>query len=79
MKGTFQLAVQQGGAAERAGVLPGSWLLELNGASVRSYSQAQLTRKVCVLLAGAAEWGSGAGNVTEHSCFLSSLSRVAAR
>ncbi|XP_040472090.1 Na(+)/H(+) exchange regulatory cofactor NHE-RF4 isoform X2 [Falco naumanni] len=45
-KGTFQLAVQQDGPAERAGVPPGSWLLELNGASVRSYSHAQLTRKV---------------------------------
>uniref|UniRef100_A0A8C0EYQ7 PDZ domain-containing protein n=1 Tax=Bubo bubo TaxID=30461 RepID=A0A8C0EYQ7_BUBBB len=45
-KGTFQLSVQQGGPAERAGVPPGSWLLELNGASVRSYSHAQLARKV---------------------------------
>ncbi|XP_056178897.1 Na(+)/H(+) exchange regulatory cofactor NHE-RF4 isoform X1 [Falco biarmicus] len=45
-KGTFQLAVQQDGPAERAGVPPGSWLLELNGASVRSYSHAQLTRKL---------------------------------
>ncbi|XP_054251665.1 Na(+)/H(+) exchange regulatory cofactor NHE-RF4 [Indicator indicator] len=46
MKGTFQLSVQEGGPAERAGVPAGSWLLELNGASVRSYSQAQLTRKL---------------------------------
>ncbi|KFO08256.1 Na(+)/H(+) exchange regulatory cofactor NHE-RF4, partial [Balearica regulorum gibbericeps] len=46
-KGTFQLSVRQDGPAERAGVPPGSWLLELNGASVRSYSHAQLARKVC--------------------------------
>uniref|UniRef100_A0A8D0KVD4 PDZ domain containing 3 n=1 Tax=Strix occidentalis caurina TaxID=311401 RepID=A0A8D0KVD4_STROC len=45
-KGTFQLSVQQDGPAERAGVPPGSWLLELNGASVRSYSHAQLARKL---------------------------------
>ncbi|NXI34899.1 NHRF4 protein, partial [Galbula dea] len=45
-KGTFQLSVQQGGPAERAGVPPGSWLLELNGESVRSYSHTQLTRKL---------------------------------
>ncbi|KAM9269252.1 Na(+)/H(+) exchange regulatory cofactor NHE-RF4 [Morus bassanus] len=31
VKGTFQLSVQQDGPAERAGVPPGSWLLELNG------------------------------------------------
>ncbi|XP_054658988.1 Na(+)/H(+) exchange regulatory cofactor NHE-RF4 isoform X1 [Grus americana] len=45
-KGTFQLSVRQDGPAERAGVPPGSWLLELNGASVRSYSYAQLARKL---------------------------------
>ncbi|NWI65353.1 NHRF4 protein, partial [Todus mexicanus] len=46
VKGTFQLSVQPDGPAERAGVPPGSWLLELNGASVRGYSQAQLARKL---------------------------------
>ncbi|NXN97994.1 NHRF4 protein, partial [Rhinopomastus cyanomelas] len=46
MRGTFQLSVQQDGPAERAGVPTGSWLLELNGASVRSYSHAQLTKKL---------------------------------
>ncbi|KAM9519553.1 Na(+)/H(+) exchange regulatory cofactor NHE-RF4 isoform 1-T1 [Guaruba guarouba] len=46
MKGTFQLSVQQDGPAERAGVPSGSWLLELNGASVSNYSHAQLTRKL---------------------------------
>ncbi|NXP03765.1 NHRF4 protein, partial [Thinocorus orbignyianus] len=46
VKGTFQLSVRQDGPAERAGVPPGSWLLELNGASVRSYSHAQLAKKL---------------------------------
>ncbi|KAM7082858.1 Na(+)/H(+) exchange regulatory cofactor NHE-RF4 isoform 3-T3 [Ciconia maguari] len=46
VKGTFQLSVRQDGPAERAGVPPGSWLLELNGASVRSYSHTQLIRKL---------------------------------
>uniref|UniRef100_A0A8C3V6P2 PDZ domain-containing protein n=1 Tax=Catharus ustulatus TaxID=91951 RepID=A0A8C3V6P2_CATUS len=45
-KGTFQLSVLQDGPADRAGVPPGSWLLELNGDSVKSYSHTQLTRKV---------------------------------
>ncbi|XP_010142279.1 PREDICTED: Na(+)/H(+) exchange regulatory cofactor NHE-RF4-like, partial [Buceros rhinoceros silvestris] len=46
VQGTFQLSVQQDGPAQRAGVPPGSWLLELNGASVRSYSRTQLARKL---------------------------------
>ncbi|XP_065552999.1 Na(+)/H(+) exchange regulatory cofactor NHE-RF4 isoform X2 [Lathamus discolor] len=46
VKGTFQLSVQQDGPAERAGVPPGSWLLELNGASVSNYSHTQLTKKL---------------------------------
>ncbi|NXJ50645.1 NHRF4 protein, partial [Spizaetus tyrannus] len=46
IKGTFQLSVRQDGPAEKAGVPPGSWLLEVNGASVRSYSHAQLARKL---------------------------------
>ncbi|XP_010291429.1 PREDICTED: Na(+)/H(+) exchange regulatory cofactor NHE-RF4 [Phaethon lepturus] len=46
IKGTFQLSVRQDGPAERAGVPQGSWLLELNGASVKSYSHAQLARKL---------------------------------
>lgn len=48
---------------------PGSWLLELNGASVRSYSHAQLTRKVRA--PGAGGWGTrtGAGKVTECPVF----------
>uniref|UniRef100_A0A8D2QFH7 PDZ domain-containing protein n=1 Tax=Zonotrichia albicollis TaxID=44394 RepID=A0A8D2QFH7_ZONAL len=45
-KGTFQLSVLQDGPADRAGVPPGCWLLELNGDSVKSYSHTQLTRKV---------------------------------
>ncbi|NXW36050.1 NHRF4 protein, partial [Phaetusa simplex] len=67
VKGTFQLSVRQDGPAERAGVPPGSWLLELNGASVRSYSHAQLARKVRG--PGAGGWGSRASNVTEHPAF----------
>ncbi|KFO82765.1 Na(+)/H(+) exchange regulatory cofactor NHE-RF4, partial [Cuculus canorus] len=46
MKGTFQLSVRQDGPAEKAGVPQGSWLLELNGDSVRSISHTQLTRKL---------------------------------
>uniref|UniRef100_A0A8C5TCL7 PDZ domain containing 3 n=1 Tax=Malurus cyaneus samueli TaxID=2593467 RepID=A0A8C5TCL7_9PASS len=45
-KGTFQLSVLQDGPADRAGVPPGSWLLELNGDSVKSYSHTQLSKKV---------------------------------
>uniref|UniRef100_A0A8B9QWW5 PDZ domain-containing protein n=1 Tax=Anas platyrhynchos TaxID=8839 RepID=A0A8B9QWW5_ANAPL len=45
-KGLFQLSVRHGGPADRAGVPTGSWLLELNGASVRSCSRAQLARKL---------------------------------
>ncbi|XP_027590305.1 Na(+)/H(+) exchange regulatory cofactor NHE-RF4 isoform X2 [Pipra filicauda] len=45
-KGTFQLSVRQDGPADRAGVPAGSWLLELNGDSVKSYSHTQLTRKL---------------------------------
>ncbi|NXC48039.1 NHRF4 protein, partial [Penelope pileata] len=46
VKGTFQLSVRQDGPAERAGVPSGSWLLELNGHSVRSCSRTQLARKL---------------------------------
>ncbi|KFW95071.1 Na(+)/H(+) exchange regulatory cofactor NHE-RF4, partial [Phalacrocorax carbo] len=49
------------------GVPPGSWLLELNGASVRSYSHAQLARKVHGL--GAGVGGTGASSVAEHPAF----------
>ncbi|NXA51018.1 NHRF4 protein, partial [Nothocercus julius] len=45
-KGTFQLSVRRDGPAERAGLPSGSWLLELNGDSVRSYSHIQLARKL---------------------------------
>ncbi|NWR42494.1 NHRF4 protein, partial [Regulus satrapa] len=45
-KGTFQLSVLQDGPADRAGVPPGCWLLELNGDSVKSYSHTQLTKKL---------------------------------
>uniref|UniRef100_A0A8C3QUK1 PDZ domain-containing protein n=1 Tax=Cyanoderma ruficeps TaxID=181631 RepID=A0A8C3QUK1_9PASS len=58
-KGTFQLSVLQDGPADRAGVPPGCWLLELNGASVKSYSHTQLSKKV--------------PNVTEHPVLLIQL------
>ncbi|NWI08184.1 NHRF4 protein, partial [Crypturellus soui] len=45
-KGTFQVSVRRDGPAERAGLPSGSWLLELNGDSVRSYSRMQLARKL---------------------------------
>lgn len=56
-KGTFQLSVLQDGPADRAGVPPGSWLLELNGDSVKSYSHTQLTKKVLVPGMGGEGWG----------------------
>lgn len=56
-KGTFQLSVLQDGPADRAGVPPGSWLLELNGDSVKSYSHTQLTRKVPARGMGGEGWG----------------------
>ncbi|NXE14230.1 NHRF4 protein, partial [Lophotis ruficrista] len=67
VKGTFQLSVRQNGPAETAGVPPGSWLLELNGASVRSYSRTQLARKVRA--PGTGGWGTGTGSVAEHPVF----------
>lgn len=63
VRGTFQLSVQQDGPAARAGVPPGSWLLELNGASVKNYSHTQLARKVCG--PGTCGWETRAGNITE--------------
>lgn len=56
-KGTFQLSVLQDGPADRAGVPPGSWLLELNGDSVKSYSHTQLTKKVPAPGLGGEGWG----------------------
>uniref|UniRef100_A0A7M4E7M3 NHERF family PDZ scaffold protein 4 n=1 Tax=Crocodylus porosus TaxID=8502 RepID=A0A7M4E7M3_CROPO len=46
VKGTFRLSVVHDGPADRAGVPDGSWLLELNGASVKNCSYAQLSRKL---------------------------------
>ncbi|EMP29006.1 Na(+)/H(+) exchange regulatory cofactor NHE-RF4 [Chelonia mydas] len=45
VKGTFRLSVTSDGPADKAGVPSDSWLLELNGASVRNYTYARLTRK----------------------------------
>uniref|UniRef100_A0A8D0H0Y8 NHERF family PDZ scaffold protein 4 n=1 Tax=Sphenodon punctatus TaxID=8508 RepID=A0A8D0H0Y8_SPHPU len=46
VKGTFRLSVTRDGPADKAGVPSGSWLLELNGASVRNWTYPQLTRKL---------------------------------
>ncbi|XP_074833171.1 Na(+)/H(+) exchange regulatory cofactor NHE-RF4 isoform X2 [Carettochelys insculpta] len=46
VKGTFRLLVTSDSPADKAGVPSDSWLLELNGASVRNYTHAQLTRKL---------------------------------
>ncbi|NWQ78777.1 NHRF4 protein, partial [Columbina picui] len=67
VRGTFQLSVQQDGPAARAGVPPGSWLLELNGTSVKNYSHTQLARKVSG--PGTCGWGTRAGNITECPAF----------
>lgn len=49
----------------------GSWLLELNGHSVRSCSHTQLARKVCVCVCSGAGHRAGAGRGAEHhACFL---------
>lgn len=69
VKGTFQLSVRQDGPAERAGVPSGSWLLELNGHSVRSCSHTQLARKVCVRSGAGLMAGAGRG-AEHHACLL---------
>lgn len=45
-RGSFWLVLSPGGAAERAGVPPGARLLEVNGVSVETLTQNQLSRKV---------------------------------
>lgn len=44
--GVFQLSVLQDGPAHKAGVPHGSWLVELNGVSVKNWTTAQLNQKV---------------------------------
>nr|XP_034995900.1 Na(+)/H(+) exchange regulatory cofactor NHE-RF4 [Zootoca vivipara] len=46
VKGTFRLSVPKDGPAHKAGVPDGSWLLELNGACVESWTFAQLHKKI---------------------------------
>ncbi|KAJ7304968.1 hypothetical protein JRQ81_010687 [Phrynocephalus forsythii] len=46
VKGTFRLSVPKDGPAYKAGVPDGSWLLELNGARVESWTSAQLNKKL---------------------------------
>ncbi|NWY43518.1 NHRF4 protein, partial [Sylvia atricapilla] len=70
-KGTFQLSVLQDGPADRAGVPPGCWLLELNGDSVKNYSHTQLTKKVPAPGMGRAR--DGVENVTERPVLLIQL------
>ncbi|KAM3830510.1 Na(+)/H(+) exchange regulatory cofactor NHE-RF4 [Vipera latastei] len=44
--GIFQLSVLQNGPAQKAGVPHGSWLVELNGVSVKTWTTAQLNQKI---------------------------------
>ncbi|XP_026564774.1 Na(+)/H(+) exchange regulatory cofactor NHE-RF4 [Pseudonaja textilis] len=44
--GVFQLFVMQNGPAHKAGVPHGSWLVELNGVSVKNWTIAQLNQKL---------------------------------
>ncbi|XP_062995096.1 Na(+)/H(+) exchange regulatory cofactor NHE-RF4 [Elgaria multicarinata webbii] len=46
VKGTFRLYVATDGPAHKAGVPDGSWLLELNGVSVESWTPARLNKKL---------------------------------
>uniref|UniRef100_A0A8C4YLG9 NHERF family PDZ scaffold protein 4 n=1 Tax=Gopherus evgoodei TaxID=1825980 RepID=A0A8C4YLG9_9SAUR len=46
VKGTFRLSITSDSPADKAGVPSDSWLLELNGTSVRNYTYARLTRKL---------------------------------
>ncbi|XP_070808622.1 Na(+)/H(+) exchange regulatory cofactor NHE-RF4 [Pituophis catenifer annectens] len=44
--GVFQLSVLRDGPAHKAGVPHGSWLVELNGVSVKNWTTAQLNQKL---------------------------------
>ncbi|KAL7981590.1 hypothetical protein Chor_005678 [Crotalus horridus] len=44
--GIFQLSVLQDGPAQKVGVPHGSWLVELNGVSVKNWTTAQLNQKI---------------------------------
>ncbi|XP_077161966.1 Na(+)/H(+) exchange regulatory cofactor NHE-RF4 isoform X2 [Paroedura picta] len=46
VKGVFRVSVVRNGPAETAGVPDGSWLLELNGMSVKNWTQARLNKKL---------------------------------
>ncbi|KAM3923901.1 Na(+)/H(+) exchange regulatory cofactor NHE-RF4 [Leptodactylus fuscus] len=46
VRGTFQLTVEDGGAAQKAGVPQGARLLEVNGENIVSFTMSQLTKKV---------------------------------
>ncbi|XP_068098956.1 Na(+)/H(+) exchange regulatory cofactor NHE-RF4 isoform X2 [Hyperolius riggenbachi] len=46
VRGTFLVMVEEGGAAEKAGVPTGARLFEVNGESVTSFTLSQLTKKL---------------------------------
>ncbi|XP_071969324.1 Na(+)/H(+) exchange regulatory cofactor NHE-RF4 isoform X1 [Engystomops pustulosus] len=46
VRGTFLLTVEDGGAAEKAGVPQGARLLEVNGESIVSFTMSQLAKKL---------------------------------
>ncbi|XP_054853564.1 Na(+)/H(+) exchange regulatory cofactor NHE-RF4 isoform X2 [Eublepharis macularius] len=46
VKGTFRMSVLRNGPADKAGVPDGSWLLELNGMSVKNWTYAGLNKKL---------------------------------
>nr|DBA16145.1 TPA: hypothetical protein GDO54_003568 [Pyxicephalus adspersus] len=64
VRGTFLLNVEDGGAAQKAGVPSGARLLEVNGESVTSFTLSQLTKKlqnsssrVILLVLESSAWG----------------------
>ncbi|KAM5132617.1 Na(+)/H(+) exchange regulatory cofactor NHE-RF4 [Mantella aurantiaca] len=83
VRGTFLLNVEDGGAAQKAGVPSGARLLEVNGESVTSFTLSQLTKKfqnsgsrVVLLVLETSAWGIyEAQGVTPNIAF-ADISRV---
>ncbi|XP_075696939.1 Na(+)/H(+) exchange regulatory cofactor NHE-RF4 [Rhinoderma darwinii] len=46
VRGTFLLAIEDGGAAQKAGIPQGARLLEVNGESIGSFTMSQLTKTI---------------------------------